>query len=58
MTYEYQCRECQAKWEAEQRISEEPMKVCPECGKHAAMRLISKTSFVLNGPGWFKTGGY
>jgi putative FmdB family regulatory protein len=57
-TYEYQCRECNHRWEAEQRITEEPMKQCPACQKMTAMRLISKSTFVLNGEGWFKSGGY
>jgi putative FmdB family regulatory protein len=56
MVYEYQCRSCQHAWEAEQRITDEPQKLCPACGETKAMRLISKTSFVLNGPGWAKDG--
>lgn len=60
MTYEYQCTDlvCQHRWEAEQKITEPAMTACPACGKETARRLISKSTFVLNGPGWFKTGGY
>ncbi len=58
MIYEYMCRECDHRWEAEQRIMDPPMEVCPACQKHAAMRLISKTSFILNGEGWYAKGGY
>lgn len=58
MTYEYECRECHHRWEEEQRITEAPVKICPECHKEAALRLISQSAFILNGPGWFRSGGY
>jgi putative FmdB family regulatory protein len=59
MTYEYQCRACGHTWEEEQKITDPPSKKCPECGQQdTAMRLISKSAFILNGPGWYKSGGY
>ena len=59
MTYEYECTACKHTWEAEQKITAKPLRVCPLCGKSAAKRLISsKGAFVLNGEGWFKSGGY
>jgi len=30
--------------------------VCPMCGKPCGERVISKTSFILKGPGWAKDG--
>ena len=51
--YEYQCKACDHEFEREQRISEKPAKKCPECGKMQAKRLISRTSFVLKGGGWY-----
>lgn len=60
-TYDYECQndQCQHAFEAEQRISEDPLKVCPKCEKETAKRLISgRGAFALNGSGWFKTGGY
>jgi len=56
MTYEYQCRECNHRWEAKQRITDAPMDRCPACQKITAMRLISKSTFILNGGGWYKDG--
>lgn len=60
MTYEYRCKApgCHHQWEAEQRITDAPLQNCPSCGLATAQRLISKGTFVLSGPGWFKTGGY
>ena len=51
--YEYQCTACQHEFEREQRISEDPIKKCPKCSKQKAKRLISRTSFVLKGGGWY-----
>jgi putative FmdB family regulatory protein len=51
--YEYQCTACGHEFEREQRISEDPIKKCPKCGKAKAKRLISRTSFVLKGSGWY-----
>jgi putative FmdB family regulatory protein len=51
--YEYQCKGCGHEFEREQRISEEPITKCPKCGAAKARRLISRTSFVLKGSGWY-----
>ncbi len=51
--YDYGCKACGHEFDREQRISEKPIKKCPVCGKLQAKRLISKTSFVLKGGGWY-----
>jgi len=51
--YDYACRACGHEFEREQRIHDAPVRKCPECGKLQAKRLISRTSFVLKGGGWF-----
>jgi putative FmdB family regulatory protein len=53
-TYEYSCDACGNGWEATQRMSEDPIKVCPKCGEPKAKRLISAGNFVLKGDGWYK----
>ena len=63
MTYEYECKnpDCGHEWEAQQKISEDAMKVCPKCEQETARRLISgghKRGAILKGTGWFGTGGY
>ena len=52
-TYEYVCRTCGHEFEREQRITDDPVKTCPECRKRKVERLISRTSFVLKGSGWY-----
>jgi putative FmdB family regulatory protein len=51
--YEYQCKACDHEFEREQRISDNPLKKCPACGSMQAKRLISRTSFILKGGGWY-----
>ncbi len=52
--YEYQCSKCGDVFEARQKISDDPLTIHEECGGDVK-RLISNTSFVLKGSGWYKT---
>jgi putative FmdB family regulatory protein len=53
-TYEYACSACGHAWEQTQRITEDPVDTCPQCGKPSAHRLISAgTNFILKGSGWY-----
>ncbi len=53
--YEYQCDACGHHLEALQKISEAPLRKCPECGKSKLRRLISPPVFRLKGSGWYET---
>lgn len=50
--YEYRCTECQQTFEEWQKDFAERQVPCPVCGAKAE-RLISSTSFVLKGGGWY-----
>ena len=52
--YEYQCQQCGEVSEVMQRITEDPLTTCESCGG-PIKRLISNTSFVLKGTGWYAT---
>jgi putative FmdB family regulatory protein len=52
--YEYKCSVCGTKHELLQRHDAPPLTVCPDCGGHMK-KLISSSSFVLKGTGWYKT---
>ncbi|MEO0325893.1 MAG: zinc ribbon domain-containing protein [Myxococcota bacterium] len=51
-TYEYQCDACGKSFTKEQRITEKPLKKCPNCGKMKARRMINGGNFILKGGGW------
>jgi putative FmdB family regulatory protein len=51
--YEYACEKCKHEFEVEQRISDDPVRTCPKCRARKVKRLISRTSFVLKGSGWY-----
>ena len=51
--YEYRCEKCEHEFEREQRITDDPVKTCPECRSRRVKKLISQTSFVLKGGGWY-----
>lgn len=53
--YEYHCNKCEANFEELQKISAEPVAICPKCGSDDTKRLISNTSFILKGTGWYAT---
>ena len=53
--YEYQCEACGHRLEALQKISEEPLLECPECGRPSLQKLISAAGFRLKGGGWYAT---
>lgn len=55
-TYEYACDACGHEFEREQRMSEDPIKKCPKCGKMKARRMIGGASFILKGGGWYADG--
>ena len=53
--YEYKCTECEHRLEKLQRMSDDPLKECPECGEPALTKLVSASSFKLKGTGWYET---
>lgn len=52
--YEYRCQNCDKVFEKIERSFEEHTEPCPACGGES-QRIISNTSFVLKGTGWYVT---
>lgn len=52
--YEYQCTKCNEKFEVMQKITDAPLSECSSCGGELK-KLITNTSFVLKGSGWYVT---
>ena len=53
--YEYQCQACEHEMEVLQKLSDDPVKVCPDCGKPEMKKKISAAGFRLKGGGWYET---
>ena len=53
--YEYVCDQCGHYLEALQKLSDEPLVFCPECGDAALRKQVSAAAFRLKGTGWYET---
>jgi putative FmdB family regulatory protein len=53
--YEYRCGACGHHLEALQKMTDSPLRKCPDCGKSQLKRLISASQFRLKGSGWYET---
>ncbi|HEY1908203.1 MAG TPA: zinc ribbon domain-containing protein [Myxococcaceae bacterium] len=52
--YEYECSQCHETSDALQKVNDPPPETCPRCGaQNSLSRLLSRTSFVLKGGGWY-----
>ena len=52
-TYSYRCGACAHSFDLVQRITADPIKLCPSCGVEAATRIITSGNFILKGGGWY-----
>lgn len=53
-TYEYLCQACRHRFETWQKMTEEPLTTCPECGGHIR-RVLYPAGIVFKGTGFYKT---
>lgn len=53
--YQYQCENCNHEFEALQKISAEPLVVCPECQEERLAKQVTAPNFRLKGSGWYET---
>lgn len=53
--YEYGCKACGFEKDVLQKMSDEPLKVCLQCGEETFMKKISAAGFRLSGSGWYET---
>ncbi len=52
--YEYECSRCHQTSDSLQKVNDPAPETCPRCGaQHTLSRLLSRTSFVLKGGGWY-----
>lgn len=53
--YEYACKSCGFEKDVLQKLSDEPLTICPECQQAAFTKRISAAGFRLKGSGWYET---
>jgi len=54
-TYEYECDNCKKVFEVFQRITEEPLKSCPKCGKKIKRLIGTGSGVIFKGTGFYST---
>ena len=52
--YEYQCEQCDHRFEVIQKFSDPPVETCPKCGG-AVRKLMSSPAIQFKGSGWYIT---
>jgi len=53
--YEYRCDNCGHEFDTLQKVSDEALTDCPECGKPSLVKKVSAAGFRLKGGGWYET---
>ena len=53
--YQYQCEACLRELEVLQKVSDEPLRECPECGEPSLKKKVTAAAFRLKGGGWYET---
>jgi len=53
--YEYQCSDCNYRFDNLQKLSDPILTKCPKCEKETLKKLISAAGFQLKGTGWYAT---
>jgi putative FmdB family regulatory protein len=53
--YPYVCTACGHEFDALQKISDDPLTDCPECGEATLRKRLSAPAFQLKGTGWYET---
>jgi len=53
--YAYRCEACGFAKDVLQKMSDEPLTVCPSCSKAAFKKQVTAAGFQLKGTGWYVT---
>lgn len=52
-TYEYECESCSKRFEVFQKMSDEPIKQCPDCGNTVRKVLSAGIGISFQGKGFY-----
>ena len=53
--YAYKCDSCGHAKDVLQKMSDEPLSVCPQCGAASFTKQVTAAGFQLKGSGWYAT---
>ncbi len=53
--YAYSCTSCGLQKDVMQKMSDAPLKTCPECGKETFAKQLTAAGFQLKGGGYYAT---
>ena len=53
--YAYKCESCGHSKDVLQKMSDEPLTVCPQCGQAQFNKQVTAAGFQLKGSGWYVT---
>ena len=53
--YGYVCKSCEHTFDALQKMSDDPLVDCPDCGEASLQKALSAPKFRLKGSGWYET---
>ncbi len=54
-TYDYECSKCKKRFEVFQKMSDKPVKECPECGAKAHRLIGTGSGIIFKGSGFYET---
>ncbi len=53
--YTYRCENCGVQFERNQKFSDAPLKICPECHKKTLRKVYTPVGIVFKGSGFYVT---
>lgn len=53
--YGYVCKGCEHRFDVLQKMSDDPLVHCPDCGEPSLQKELSAPRFRLKGSGWYET---
>ena len=53
--YGYVCKSCEHRFDVLQKMSDDPLVHCPDCGDPSLQKELSAPKFRLKGSGWYET---
>jgi putative FmdB family regulatory protein len=54
-TYEYECKSCGHSFDAFQSMSDEPLSICPQCGRELRRLINGGSGVIFKGSGFYVT---